>query len=46
MNTDTNHRWSNMFNNADFYPTPPEVLAMMQINTEGETIFEPSAGKN
>lgn len=45
MNQDTNHRWSNMFNNADFYPTPPEVLAMMQINTEGETIFEPSAGK-
>jgi hypothetical protein len=45
MEASTNHRWSNIFNNADFYPTPPEVLAMMQINTEGENILEPSAGK-
>jgi len=45
MEASTNHRWSNIFNNADFYPTPPEVLAMMQINTEGEVILEPSAGK-
>lgn len=44
-NTETNHRWSDIFNNPDFYPTPLEVLAMMQINTEGETFLEPSAGK-
>lgn len=35
-------------NNADFYPTPDEVIntMMMGENFIGKTILEPSAGKN
>ena len=38
------NRWSNIFTNADFYPTPIEVLNQMQLNINGEIILEPHAG--
>lgn len=31
--------------NQDFYPTPDEVLDMMQIDCVNKTVLEPSAGK-
>jgi hypothetical protein len=36
-----------IFNNADFFPTPKDVIFKMLagVNTEGKTILEPSAGK-
>lgn len=39
-----NNKWNNIFN-RDFYPTPDHVLNLMQLNINGETILEPSAGK-
>ena len=33
--------------NADFYPTPNEVIEKMMMNVDiiGKTVLEPSAGK-
>jgi hypothetical protein len=44
METANNNKWSRVFSNPDFYPTPEEVLNMMQLNVSGEVILEPSAG--
>jgi hypothetical protein len=30
--------------NKDFYPTPPELLNLMQIECNNKTVYEPSAG--
>ncbi len=36
-----------IFNNKDFYPTPPDVAQMMlqQVNVTGKVVLEPSMGK-
>lgn len=38
------NKYDNIFN-QDFYPTPNEVLDMMQIDCRGLKVLEPSAGK-
>lgn len=37
-------KYNNIFN-QDFYPTPPHVIDLMELNVKGKTILEPSAGK-
>lgn len=37
-------KYNNIFN-QDFYPTPRNVIDLMELNVKGKTILEPSAGK-